>query len=37
MAPLKVNRRTTHQGRLQILLLGKILAILVLLVADKLM
>ena len=31
----EVNRRTTHQGRLQILLLGKILAILVLLLMDK--
>ena len=33
----EVNRRIAQQGRLQFLLLGKILAVLVLLVADKLM
>ena len=32
----EVNRRTAQQGRLQILLLRKLLAILVLLIADKL-
>jgi len=32
----EVNRRTAQQGRLQVLLLGKILAILILLIVDKL-
>ena len=32
----EVNRRTAAQGRLQLLLLGKILAILILLIVDKL-
>lgn len=31
----EVNRRTTHQGRLQLLVLGKILAIIILLVMDR--
>lgn len=32
----EVSRRITYQGRLQFLLLGKILAVLVLLMVDKL-
>ncbi len=32
----EISRRTGHQSRLQILLLGKILAILILLLMDKL-
>ncbi len=31
----EVNRRATQQGRLQLLLLGKIFAVLILLLADK--